>query len=285
MASQVAGIVTGLGFESGQDVDVGAKLVQLDISVEQADLASAQATLLEANVAFKRQSDLLNKAVTSEANVDTARAKRDTAEAALNRIKALIGQKSILAPFAGRLGIRHVELGQYISPGLAMVSLQALDPIWVDFPMPEQNVGKLSVGEKIELSVDAFPGKMFTGSVTSLDARVSQGDAHAADPRHAAQSRAHAGSRHVRQCAGGYWRGSPSRWSPFRRPPSPIQLYGDNVFWWDRHQGERQGRQGRRRTMVIDRRFVKPGAVREGRVAIASGLKEGDKVVTAGRTR
>ena len=174
VASQVAGIVTGLGFESGQDVPAGTKLVQLDISVEQADLASAQATLLEADVAFKRQTDLLTKAVASEANVDTARAKRDTAEAALNRIKALIAQKAILAPFAGRLGIRHVELGQYISPGLAMVSLQALDPIWVDFPMPEQNVGKLRVGQTIELTVDTFPGKVFNGTVASLDARVSQ---------------------------------------------------------------------------------------------------------------
>ena len=174
VASQVAGIVTGLGFESGQDVPVGTKLVQLDISVEQADLASAQAILREADVAFKRQADLLAKSVASEANVDTARAKRDTAEAALNRIKALIAQKAILAPFAGRLGIRHVELGQYISPGLAMVSLQALDPIWVDFPMPEQNVGKLRVGQTIELTVDTFPGKVFTGTVASLDARVSQ---------------------------------------------------------------------------------------------------------------
>ena len=105
-------------FESGQEVPKGKKLVQLDVSIELADLASAEATLREADIAFKRQTDLMQKNVTSEANVDTALAKRDTAAAAVNRIKAVIAQKSIMAPFAGRLGIRKVELGQYISPGL-----------------------------------------------------------------------------------------------------------------------------------------------------------------------
>jgi multidrug efflux pump subunit AcrA (membrane-fusion protein) len=100
VASQVPGIVTAIGFESGQDVPVGTKLVQLDIAVEQADLASSQAVLREADVAFKRQTDLMTKAVTSEANVDTARAKRDTADAAVKRIEAVIAQKGITAPCA-----------------------------------------------------------------------------------------------------------------------------------------------------------------------------------------
>ena len=96
-ASQVAGIVTGPGFESGAEVPAGTKLVQLDISVEQADLASAKARCARPRSPIKRQADLMPKAVTSEANVDTARAKRDTAEAAVNRIKALIAQKCIVA--------------------------------------------------------------------------------------------------------------------------------------------------------------------------------------------
>ena len=117
VTSQVAGIVTEIFFESGQDAEQGAKLVQLDMAVELADLASAKATLQEAEVAFQRQTDLINKRVTSEANLDTARAKRDTAQAAVKRVEAVIAQKQIMAPFSGRLGIRKVEKGQYVSAG------------------------------------------------------------------------------------------------------------------------------------------------------------------------
>jgi membrane fusion protein (multidrug efflux system) len=174
VASQVAGVVTEIVLESGENVDEGGRLIQLDTSVEVADLASAKATLQEAEVAYQRQVELMQKRVTSEANLDAARAKRDTAYAAVNRIEAIIAQKSILAPFAGRLGIRKVNKGQYVSAGLALVSLQALDPIRVDFPMPEQQIGKLKVGQTVELTVDALPGKVFTGEIETLDARVAQ---------------------------------------------------------------------------------------------------------------
>src|SRR6185295_2196245 len=138
ITSQVAGIVTEVYLESGAEAERGTSLVQLDIAVELADLASAKATLQEAEVAFQRQSDLIAKRVTAEATLDTARAKRDTASAAVNRIQAVIAQKTIKAPVTGRLGIRKVERGQYVSPGMVLVTLQQLDPIRVDFPMPEQ---------------------------------------------------------------------------------------------------------------------------------------------------
>ena len=92
----------------------------------------------------------------------------------MKRIQAVIAQKAIASPFAGRLGIRKVEKGQYVSAGMALVSLQALDPIRADFPMPEQYVGKLAVGQPIELTVDAYPGQVFKGEIQSLDARVAQ---------------------------------------------------------------------------------------------------------------
>src|SRR5262249_46675612 len=154
------------------DIEQGGKLVQLDVAVEQADLASGKATLAEAEVAFQRQNDLINKRVTSEANLDTARAKRDTAQAAVKRVEAVIAQKLIVAPFSGRLGIRKVEKGQYVSPGTALTSLQELDPIRVDFPMPEKDIGKLKVGQVLEVTVDAHPGQVFKGTIQSLDARV-----------------------------------------------------------------------------------------------------------------
>jgi membrane fusion protein (multidrug efflux system) len=286
IASQVAGIVTGLGFESGQDVPLNAKLVQLDIAVETADLASAVAVLREAEVAFKRQADLLNKAVTSEANVDTARAKRETAEAAMNRIKALIAQKSILAPFAGRLGIRHVELGQYVSPGMAMVSLQALDPIWVDFPMPEQNVAKLHVGQTIELTVNAFGGEVFPGKIASLDARVSQ-------ETRTLLVRGTLDNPERKLLPGMFANvavlaGNPAKVVTVPRTAITYSLYGDSVYVVKPEpvkEGTPPPASPADAVFVVERRFVKPGQINGDRVAIMSGLEVGEQVVTTGQVK
>ncbi|MFA5899636.1 MAG: efflux RND transporter periplasmic adaptor subunit [Hyphomicrobium sp.] len=283
VASQVAGIVTGIGFESGQDVPAGSKLVQLDVAVELADLASAEATLREAEVAFKRVSDLLLKSVASEANVDTARAKRDTALATLNRIKALIAQKAIMAPFAGRLGIRHVELGQYISPGLAMVTLQALDPIWVDFPMPEQNVGKLLVGQTIELTVDSYPGHVFTGNVASLDARVSQ-ETRTLLVRGALPNP-------DRTLLPGMFAnvavlaGNPAKVVTVPRTAITYSLYGDSVYVLKPKEGQPPPAKPEDTIYAVERRFIKSGQVREDLVAVTTGLQAGEQVVTTGQVK
>jgi membrane fusion protein (multidrug efflux system) len=285
VASQVAGIATSLGFESGQDVAKGAKLVQLDISVEQADLASAEATLREADVSYKRQTDLLVKSVTSEATVDTALAKRDTAAAAVNRIKALIAQKAILAPFAGRLGIRKVEIGQYVSPGLALVTLQALDPIWVDFPMPEQNIGKLQTDQVVEITVDAFPGQVFSGKVTSLDARVSQ-DTRTLLVRGTLPNP-------DRKLLPGMFAnvavlaGAPAPVITVPRTAITYSLYGDSAYVVKPPEGstEMPANPSLDDVFVIERRFVTVGQVREDLVAVTSGLKAGEVVVTTGQVK
>lgn len=283
VASQVAGLVTSIGFESGQDVEKGAKLVQLDISVEQADLASAEAVLKEAEISFKRQADLLTKSVTSEANVDTARVKRDSAVAALDRIKALIGQKTILAPFTGRLGIRQVELGQYISPGLSMVTLQALDPIWVDFPMPEQNVGKLRVGQVVDLTVDAYPGQVFAGTITSLDARVSKETrtllvrGTLPNPDRTLLPGMFANVAVIA--------GEPKRLVTVPRTAITYSLYGDSVYVLKRKEDQPTPAKPEDTIYTAERRFIKSGQVRDERVAITSGLVEGEQVVTSGQVK
>ena len=286
VSSQVPGIVTDLYFESGQEVPKGKKLVQLDVSIELADLASAEATLREADIAFKRQTDLLQKNVTSEANVDTALAKRDTAAAAMNRIKAVIAQKSIMAPFAGRLGIRKVERGQYISPGLPMVTLQALDPIWVDFPMPEQNIGKLNTEQVVELTVDAFPGKIFKGSITSLDARVAQetrtllvrGTVPNSD-----QALLPGMFANVAVLAG-----APAEVVSVPRTAVTYSLYGDSVYVVNRADVPAAVAalpNAEAPVFAVERRFVTTGQVLEDRVAITSGLKAGEQVVTTGQIK
>ena len=285
VAPQVAGIVTGLGFESDQDVEKGAKLVQLDISVELADQASAEAILKEADVSYKRQADLLVKNVTSEATVDTALAKRNSAAAALNRIKALIAQKTILAPFAGRLGIRHVELGQYVSPGLSMVTLQAQDPIWVDFPMPEQNIGKLKRDQVIELTVDAYPGQVFKGKISSLDARVAQ-DTRTLLVRGTLDNP-------ERKLLPGMFAnvsvlaGAARQVLSIPRTALTYSLYGDSVYVVKPPEGGGAvpAQPPADAVFSVERRFVKPGQVREDRVAIETGLQPGEQVVTTGQIK
>jgi membrane fusion protein (multidrug efflux system) len=291
VTSQVAGIVTEVLIDSGKEVDQGTKLVQLDISVEVADLASAVATHREAEVAYARQTDLMTKKVTSEANLDTARAKQETAQAAVKRIQAVIAQKAIAAPFSGRAGIRKVEKGQYVSAGMALVSLQALDPIRADFPMPEQHIGKLRVGEAVELTVDAFPGQVFQGEIQSLDARVAQ------DTR-TLLVRAILPNKERKLLPGMFANvtvlvGEAGDVVTVPRTAITYSLYGDSVYVV-KPAPEKEGAaatssaaagQPAGEQLIAERRFVRTGQVRDGRVAVTFGLAAGERVITTGQLK
>lgn len=289
ITSQVAGIVTEVYLESGAEAERGTSLVQLDISVETADLASSKATLAEAEVAFQRQADLIAKRVTSEANLDTARAKRDTAMAAVKKIEAVIAQKSIKAPISGRLGIRKVERGQYVTAGMVLVTLQALDPIRVDFPMPEQLIGKLRVGQDVELTVDAFPGEVFKGAIESLDARVAQ-DTRTLLVRGSLPNP-------VRKLLPGMFAnvvvlaGDPREVVTVPRTALTYSLYGDSLYVVKNappvadDKGKKAGAGQGETKLVAERRFVRTGQAREDRVAISEGIKQGDQVITTGQLK
>ena len=288
ITSQVAGIVTEVYLESGADAERGSKLVQLDIAVELADLASAKATLQEAEVAFQRQADLIAKRVTSEANLDQARAKRDTAAAAVNRIEAVIAQKTIKAPVSGRLGIRKVERGQYVSPGVTIVTIQQLDPIRVDFPMPEQLIGKLRVGQEIHVTVDAFPGQVFKGEIESLDARVAQ------DTRTLLVRGSLPNGR--RQLLPGMFANvvvlasEPREVVTVPRTAVTYSLYGDSVYAVkavpaEASKDDAKTGKGAEPKLVADKRFVRTGEAREDRVVIRSGVAVGEQVVTTGQLK
>jgi len=288
ITSQVAGIVTDVHAASGADAERGTTLVQLDIAVELADLASSQATLQEAEVAFQRQADLIAKRVTSEASLDTARAKRDTALAATKRTEAVIAQKTIKAPLSGRLGIRKVERGQYVSPGMTLVTMQALDPMRVDFPMPEQAIGKLRVGQGIEITVDAFPGEIFKGKIESLDARVAQ------DTR-TLLVRGSLPNPKLRLLPGMFANvvvlvGEPREVVTVPRTAVTYSLYGDSIYVVKPAPAAQQGegtpqRADAERKLVADRRYIKTGQARDDRVAVVSGVAAGDEVVTTGQLK
>jgi len=228
--------------------------------------------------------------VTSEANLDTARSKRDTAQAAVKRIEAVIAQKSISAPFGGRVGIRKVEKGQYVSAGMALVSLQALDPIRADFPMPEQHIGKLRVGEAVELTVDAFPGQVFQGEIQSLDARVAQ------DTR-TLLVRAILPNKERKLLPGMFANvtvlvGEAGDVVTVPRTAITYSLYGDSVYVV-KPAPEKEGAaappaaagQPAGEQLIAERRFVRTGQVRDGRVAVTFGLAAGERVITTGQLK
>ena len=174
VAPEVAGVIQTLGFKSGQEIEAGTMLIELDDGTEQASLKSAQAQLQNSRTSLKRQRELLDRGNTSRSSYDSAIATRDSDAAEVERIEALIAEKKVLAPFSGQLGIRQVDVGQYVSAGTVLVSLQQLDPIYVDFPVPEQQLEMVAVGDDVEVTVDAFPKGKFTGKVTTVDARVDQ---------------------------------------------------------------------------------------------------------------
>ena len=199
IAPQVAGVISAIHFESGQDVKEGDLLINIDDSVEQADLLSGQAQLRNAEATLVRQKALVLGGNTPQATLDSALASRDSAAATVQRTQAIIAQKAIRAPFSGRIGIRNADLGQYAAVGTPLATLTQLDPIYADFPVTEEALATVAVGQEVTMTVGAIPGRTFTGKIKAIDARVSTEFAQRDHPRHFRQSRTPPPARHVRQ--------------------------------------------------------------------------------------
>jgi membrane fusion protein, multidrug efflux system len=289
VAPEVGGIVKNYYFESGNDVEKGAKLVELGTSVEEADLASEQAMLQEARIDFDRQSKLVGRGAVSQATLDQTVAKRDQSAANVQKNEARIAQKNITAPFAGRLGLRRVEKGQYVKAGDPLVWLQSLDPIWVDFPVPEGDVGKLKIGAPIELRVNAYPGETFKGEIEAFDARVAQ-DSRTLMVRGRLPNADH-------KLLPGMFaniavlEGEPKNLATVPRTSVTYGLYGDSVWV------VKEGPPGPEKTasagdvvvpepqLTVERRFVRVGPSQGDEVAILEGVKAGEQVVTSGQLK
>jgi membrane fusion protein (multidrug efflux system) len=285
IAPQIGGVITGLHFDSGQDVDKNAALVEMDDSVEEADLQSNIATLRNADLTLDRQRQLIKGGATSHSTLDSAQATRDQAAAAVARSRALIAQKKLTAPFAGRLGLRKVDLGQYIAPGTSIVTLQQLDPIYVDFPIPEQSFAELKIGEAVEIAVDAWPGRTFHGTIKSIDARVS------ADTRNILV-RAEVENKDKALRPGMFANvnvlaGAPRKVVTLPRTAISYSLYGDSVFIVKPAPAEAGSAQAAPadQPMIAERRVVKVGDTRGDRVAVTEGVSEGDQVVSQGQIK
>jgi membrane fusion protein, multidrug efflux system len=286
IAPQTAGVVTAKHFESGDDVEEGALLINIDDSVEQADLANGLAQLKNADATLARQKTLVTQGNTPQSTVDTALATRDSAAATVERTRAIIAQKAIRAPFSGRLGLRNVDIGQYVAVGTALVTLQRLDPIYADFPVPEEALSSLAVGQAVRMTVDPFPGRSFEGKIEAIDARVS------AESRNVTARAVFANPD--RKLLPGMFAnltvttGQPKTTLTVPRTAIVYSLYGDNVFVVTaaphaREQGgiAGSGASGR----IVERRFVRVGATQGERIAIEEGVKAGELVVTAGQVK
>ena len=289
VAPEVAGIVKEYYFESGNDVEKGAKLVALDTSVEEADLARNRAILLEANADLKRQASLQKKEFVSQAVVDTTISKRDTAAAQVQRMEAVIAQKNITAPFAGKLGLRRVEKGQYVKAGDTLVWLQALDPIWIDFPVPEGDLGKLKIGAPIELTVSAYPGQVFKGEIEAFDARVAQ-------ESRTLMVRGRMPNADHKLLPGmfanvGVIEGKPKELVTVPRTAVTYGLYGDSVWVVKESPPEPEKTASVGDVAVpapkltAERRFVRVGPSQGDEVALLEGVKAGEQVITSGQLK
>ena len=287
IAPQAAGVVTAKHFESGDDVEVGAPLINIDNSVEQADLANGLAQLKNAEATLARQKTLVVQGNTPQSSVDAAIAARNSAAATVERTRAVIAQKAIRAPFAGRLGLRNVDIGQYVAVGTSLVTLQQLDPIYADFPVPEEALRSLAVGQAVSMTVDAIPGRSFEGKIEAIDARVS------AKSRNVTARAVFANPD--RKLLPGMFAnltvttGEPASVLTVPRTAIVYSLYGDTVFVvraapHAREQGgvsDNGGPSG----LIVERRFVRVGPARGERIAINEGLRPGERVVTAGQIK
>jgi membrane fusion protein (multidrug efflux system) len=294
VAPEVGGVVTEYYFDSGQDVVKGTKLVDIDSTVEQAELKSDQAILEVAELEFERQSQLVKKGAISQSALDTTISKRDAALAGVQKNKARIAHKNITAPFTGRLGLRRVEKGQYVSAGQSLVWLQSLDPIWIDFPVPEGDIGKVKAKAPIELAVNAYPGEVFKGEIEAFDARVNQ------DTR-TLMVRGRLANPERKLMPGMF--GNVAVLSGEAKPMVAVPrtavtygLYGDSVWVVKEvpapppagpsESGSASAADtGSEKKLIAERRFVRVGPSLGETVAIVEGLAEGEQVVTSGQLK
>jgi len=271
VTTEVAGLVSDIQFESGTYTEQDAVLLQLDDSVDQAALEALRAERRLAEIKFKRAQDLLKRQVMSRSEYDEARASFDAATARVKQQEATIQRKAIRAPFSGRLGIRQVNIGQYLEPGQPIVLLQALNPIYVDYTLPERYLPQLATGQEIRLRVDAFPGKTFSGEITALESGVDAGTrtiklrATLANPEGQLQPGMFARIKTL----------EPETKTVLTVPRTAVSYntYGDFIYLIQKND---QGQS------VVKRLQVETGEARAGRIAILSGVQAGQQVVRAG---
>ena len=273
LAAELAGVVERIDFESGQTVAAGTVLLRLRPNDDDAKLAQLQANAELAAVTLGRDQRQLAARAVPQATVDTDAANLKIVKAQVAAQQALMAEKVVKAPFAGRLGVRQVDVGQFLAAGAAIVTLQQLDPMFVDFYLPQQGLEHIAVGQAVEVTADGYPNRTFPGVVTALNSRV--------DPNsRMLQVRASLPNADGALLPGMYLSVSVASGEP--RPLVTIPLaavafnpYGALVYVLGKDNGK----------PVVKQQFVATGAQRGDQVSILKGISATDTIVTAGQLK
>lgn len=274
LSSSVSGLVKQIAFESGQAVRKGAVLLRLDSDVEVSDLRSAQADSELAHISAVRQRTLLRTEAVSQAALDKAEAELKVKESKVAGLRATIDKKTVQAPFDGVLGVRKVDLGEYLQPGQAIVNLQDLSVILADFTVSQKDLALVRVGAPIAMTTDAWPGRTFAGSVAAVEPLVDSKTGMIA-----VQGRFPNADAALRP--GMFARIEVSRGATTPVVTVPVaavsyNLHGDSVF---------VVKDGADNSKEAARLFVTLGERREGKVAVLKGVEAGALVVTSGQVK
>jgi len=276
VATELGGVVSEIKFENGGVAKKGDVIVKLDASQEEALLRSAEAEAELARADLGRSRDLASQKVVSKAELDAAESKFRRLTAIVDQMRSNIRKKTLVAPFDGQLGIRQVNVGQMINPGQQVVALTSLDPVYVDFALPQQHLAQLSQGLEVRVRSDAVPGRVFPGKLTAVNSMVDTATRNVSvqatldNPDHQLRPGMFAKAEVV----------LPEKSSALVIPGSAVSYapFGDSVFIIEKKKDEKTGKE----TQVIRQQFVRIGEARGDFVSVTEGLKAGETVVGTG---
>jgi len=279
LSLEVAGVVDTISFNSGDDVDEGAPLLKLRAADDLAKLESLKAMEQLSQITYDRDQKQLKINAVSQATLDTDAANLKNAKAQVAQQQAILDKKFLRAPFAGHLGIRSVDVGQYLGPGAAIVTLQALDPIYLDFFIPQQQVDRMKLKQTVDVRIDAFPNRVFTGHISAINPKVDAASRNV-------QVRATLENPDHTLLPGMYATvdiptGAPQHLITLPQTAITYSPYGDTVYVVEQNGTDPNGKP----KLVARQTFVTTGATRGDQVAVLKGVKDGEMIVTAGQIK
>jgi len=278
LSAEVGGIVDTIDFQSGDDVKTGQLLLTLRANNDPAVLAQLQATAKLDEITYQRDVKQFGADAVSQATVDTDRATLAAAQAQVQAQQATMAEKQVKAPFAGRLGIRQVDLGQYLAAGTQIVTLQQLDPLYIDFYLPQQALAQISTGQAVNIGIDAYPDKTFQGTISAINSAVDT-------TTRTVQVRATLQNPDLLLRPGMFGTVTVNVGQPKNLVTLPLTAvaynsFGDTVFIVT-HGKDAKGKD----ELVANQAFVVLGDTRGDQVAVLNGVKQGDQVVSAGQIK
>jgi membrane fusion protein (multidrug efflux system) len=279
LSLETAGIVDTISFNSGDDIAAGALLLKLRDADDVAKLRALEATADLAQIIYDRDEKQLQARAISQATLDSDAANLKNAKANVAQQRAVVEKKALKAPFAGHPGIRSVDVGQYLNAGTTIVTLQALDPIFVDFTLPQQALSQISVGQPVTVGVDTYADQAFTGRITAINPKVDVSSRNV-------QVRATLANPGHKLLPGMFAKiaidtGKPEALVTLPQTAITFNTYGDTIYLVE-NKGQAADGQPQ---LIAKQTFVTTGSRRGDQVAVVRGIKEGDTVVVAGQVK